>query len=901
MARPLFLPAAAAARIIILLLVALASSSSSSSASAAAAFLAASARRHGHSRCEPETATFFLCPSSSAATTTTTRRIRTGRSTASVVSFSSNLRASSSSSSGDGDGKQRQQRKNNAAAKRKTTKAARFRQPAHAATATSAGTATTTTKNGGVGSSGNENDDNSNRKNSDPKIPDNDRMWKSRRSIEELESSLSRRYGTDPRRWTAASSAEDDGEFEEGMDDDGEYVGGISSAAFSARPVLDPWEEQQAKKKGRGRDTRRTRGRSDNGGGYDNNGLDFTHLIANKPVGGRGTNEVDEDGDGDLYDDDDDEEEEIDADFMDDEFGANLGDSSRRRQRQQQGGFFFSPPSTRRVEADNTRSSSSNNNKKQKVSTAAREQSPEPVESARKKAAPTVKQLNAVVDENGAPLYLTTEQAQRNFQAMLEESLDEASSSSAAESFPQSFAWEDLGITSPRVLERLDAMGCPAPLAVQSKAVPHILDGKDVVVGTYTGSGKTLAFLAPLVQRLLEEDGDDEEELAQKQKSQIRGLIVAPGRELASQIADVARDLLDGTEHKVLLAIGGTTFARSVDRIRKDKPSILVGTPGRLAELFAGRPGQQGSSSFGGRLAKSLGSLDTIVLDEFDALLEYKAHREPTQALLQLLKSRKPDLQSILCSATASDMLLSGSSDSESVKLEGYLRPGYVHAMADRDDVLVTPVSSAGGSAAESLSDKQNDELSQTTRVSRTVIHGVVHVPQKRFAIESLRRILHTDPLPQQILVFVDNSRKVSIVVEKLQKMGIVAAPLRGGAGSDKADRSEVSKALREGYVGLVVSTELAARGLDAPLLTHVINLDLPTDASHYAHRAGRCGRGGRPGVVINLTTSPQERHVPKKLSDQLGIEMYTVEPRNGRLNIVDPTSMKGVDTQRER
>lgn len=118
--------------------------------------------------------------------------------------------------------------------------------------------------------------------------------------------------------------------------------------------------------------------------------------------------------------------------------------------------------------------------------------------------------------------------------------------------------------------------------------------------------------------------------------------------------------------------------------------------------------------------------------------------------------------------------------------------------------------------------------------------------------------------------------------------MGIVAAPLCGGSKSEKVDRAEVSKALREGYVGIVVATEMAARGLDAPLLTHVINLDLPTDASHYAHRAGRCGRGGRTGVVINLTTSPQERSVPQKFADRLGISMQTVEARAGKLHIVE-------------
>ena len=254
-----------------------------------------------------------------------------------------------------------------------------------------------------------------------------------------------------------------------------------------------------------------------------------------------------------------------------------------------------------------------------------------------------------------------------------------------------------------------------------------------------------------------------------------------------------------------------------------------------------------------------------MVLDEFDALLEYKPHSEPTRAILQTLQRRHGTaLQSILCSATASDLM-------DSPKVTQYLRPGFATALADDDDVFVT------GSNAN------------RPQVSKTVMHGVVHVPHKRFALDTIRRILHTEPVPQQILIFVESSHKVEIVVDKLGEQGIIAAPLHGGKNSDKIDRADVSKALREGFVGIVVATEMAARGLDAPLLTHVINMDLPTDASHYAHRAGRCGRGGRPGVVINMTTGPKERRVPLRFSDTLGIEMYTVEPRKGKLILVDP------------
>lgn len=265
-------------------------------------------------------------------------------------------------------------------------------------------------------------------------------------------------------------------------------------------------------------------------------------------------------------------------------------------------------------------------------------------------------------------------------------------------------------------------------------------------------------------------------------------------------------------------------------------------------------------------------------MDEFDALLEYKPHRDPMQAVMQSLKRRHGDaLQSILCSATATDVM-------DSTKVTNFLRPGYETAMADDDDVLVTD----GFTGTNS---KKKGSAGSAIQVSRTVLHGVVHVPHRRLALDAVRKILHTEPIPQQILIFAENARKVDIVVEKLADRGIIAAPLHGGMGSEKMDRAEVSKALREGYVGIVVATELAARGLDAPLLTHVINLDLPTDSSHYAHRAGRCGRGGRPGVVINITTQPKERNVPQRFANELGVEMHSIEPRGGKLLMVDPAS----------
>ena len=224
-------------------------------------------------------------------------------------------------------------------------------------------------------------------------------------------------------------------------------------------------------------------------------------------------------------------------------------------------------------------------------------------------------------------------------------------------------------------------------------------------------------------------------------------------------------------------------------------------------------------------------------------------------------------------------MMASGEKDGRGSLIEEYLRPGYAHASVDDGDLLVTSgvqVKAKGGAVTTSA------------RVSRTTIHGTLHIPHRRLALEAVRKVLNTEPLPQQALIFVDSPRRVDIVIEKLAKMDIVAAPLHGGASSGKGDRAQVNKALREGYVGIVVATEMAARGIDAPYLTHVINLDLPTDASHYAHRAGRCGRGGRPGVAVSITCDVREKGVPKRFAEELGIELYSVEAREGKLRIVE-------------
>ena len=710
----------------------------------------------------------------------------------------------------------------------------------------------------------------------------NRNMMQSGKSIEELEKIMTSRWGVSAEKWSA-----DLGEYELVYDgEDGnkrtpsplesERTSPISGSRVRSRAVLDPWQKEERKalyeeKQKRKEEKKKRRHRDNNvdafsvAKGRNNDVLDRVKRnqqklqLAKEQKGGNASavketaeekkssfmEEEDEVIDLpqmtlDFYDEDD---EGFEVDQDEGEFYNNIispkptggvGSSPKREKRsdtqENQGFFFFN---------EDEQNEPSRNNENQNVSKVV-------VDEKKKEKRKIFR--NPAYDENGNEVCLSLNQAQKETDVYLHE---QSEFWDEDDSFT---TWEDIGITNTQLLENLLKMNCESPLPVQENAGPSILSGNDVLVSTHTGSGKTLAFLAPLAQNILADAGDN------SNATGLKAIIVAPGRELASQIVAVARELFKGTGLTAMLAIGGTPFGRNFEQIRKKKPEFIVGTPGRIAELVVGKPGEKS-----GKLR--LSGLQGVVLDECDALIEYKPHQEPTNAIMHVLKRRHKSLQSILCSATAVDLF----GENESNTIDMYLREGYAHAKSNENDRLLTVASGK-----------------EAIRVSRTAIHGVIHVPHQRFSLDTLRKVLYTEPTPQQVLIFVDNARRVGIVVDKLAQMGIIAAPLHGGNDSEKGDRAEVNKALREGFVGIVVATEMAARGIDAPYLTHVINLDLPTDASHYAHRAGRCGRGGRPGVVVNIAVGPKEKNVPAKFGKALDINMNEVEARSGKLVILE-------------
>lgn len=265
-----------------------------------------------------------------------------------------------------------------------------------------------------------------------------------------------------------------------------------------------------------------------------------------------------------------------------------------------QGSYFFNPDAARKSFSDDITGA--------KASVSAPQPKPSADDTNPRLTRPPPVKSKPLVGSDGQPLLFTVAEAFRRFEGTVDEKTREKieavdfpilaasrirndSNDDDGDSVLDSVSppsWSDLGVTSPILLENLESMKCLAPLSVQEKTTPAILTGNDVLVGTYTGSGKTLAFLVPLIQRLLWNVENEHID-----NTGISVLIVAPGRELASQIVSVTRELIEDTGLTAQLAIGGTTYSRNLEQIRKKKPDILVGTPGRIAELVVGKPGEK--------------------------------------------------------------------------------------------------------------------------------------------------------------------------------------------------------------------------------------------------------------------------------------------------------------------
>ena len=350
----------------------------------------------------------------------------------------------------------------------------------------------------------------------------------------------------------------------------------------------------------------------------------------------------------------------------------------------------------------------------------------------------------------------------------------------------------NLGLSKP-LLDALAAKDYTQATPIQTKAIPTVLTGQDLLGIAQTGTGKTAAFMLPSLQRLAANRPQF------LKPGQVRMLVLAPTRELASQIADSAKTYGRFMQLSVGVIFGGVPNGKSVRTVARGL-DVLVATPGRLLDLIDQR-------------ALSLRELEILVLDEADQMLDLGF----IHALKRIVALVPQKRQTLFFSATM---------------------PKAIKQLADQylrnpAEVSVTPVSST------------------VQRVEQRLVF--VNQAEK---IALLIHLLRSQEV-ERALVFSRTKHGADKIVGLLQAAGLPANAIHGN--KSQAQRERALAQFRAGEVNVLVATDIAARGIDIPGVSHVFNFDFPDVPEQYVHRIGRTARAGADGIAIAFC-SPDER-----------------------------------------
>lgn len=436
----------------------------------------------------------------------------------------------------------------------------------------------------------------------------------------------------------------------------------------------------------------------------------------------------------------------------------------------------------------------------------------------------------------------------------------------------KSFSELDL---SPLLIERLEKEGLTVPTDVQSTAIPTISQNHDVVIQSYTGSGKTLAYLLPILsqvgplKKLSEEEGYE-------RKMGIEAVIVAPSRELGMQIVREVEKLLGPADKRLVQQlVGGANRSRQEEALKKNKPLIVVGTPGRIAEI-----------SMAGKLHTH--GCRFLVLDEVDQLLSFNFREDMQRILEHVGRTRRPG-----AGPTVTNGPFARRTDRQTIMVSATVPFSVIRAARSwgSDTFLVRAKSVV---PLESVSTVESAASPTAASASNTVTQGAIDslppalkhyycVTKAQHKVDTLRRCVHALNA-KSVIAFMNHTKRLKDVVFKLEARGMKATELHGDLG--KLARSTTMKKFKDGEVRVLVTNELSARGLDIVECDLVVNLELPTDSIHYAHRAGRTGRLGRKGSVVTICEE-SEVFVMKKLRRQLDVSIRACELTDGKLVIL--------------
>ena len=372
----------------------------------------------------------------------------------------------------------------------------------------------------------------------------------------------------------------------------------------------------------------------------------------------------------------------------------------------------------------------------------------------------------------------------------------------------------DLGLAEP-ILRTLTAREHTTPTPIQVQAIPELLNGRDMLGIAQTGTGKTGAFSLPILHRM------STDPKGRRGKSP-RALILAPTRELAIQIGDEIAAYGKGLGLFHTVIFGGVSQLHQVKALTRGV-DIIVATPGRLLDLINQRH-------------VALGSIEHLVLDEADRMLDMGFIRDVRKIVAALPKER----QSLLFSATMPDDIS---------KL-----------------------------AAEILNNPLTVETARKSMPIERIKQSVYHVGNDKKIDVLLDALASVDM--SRVIVFTRTKHRANRVAEQLEKAGVNADAIHGN--KSQGARQRALRSFRDGQIRVLVATDIAARGIDVDDVSHVVNFELPNEPESYVHRIGRTARAGNEGVAISLCDAAEVSYL-RDIEKLIGtsIHAYGTPPAN--------------------
>jgi ATP-dependent RNA helicase RhlE len=355
-------------------------------------------------------------------------------------------------------------------------------------------------------------------------------------------------------------------------------------------------------------------------------------------------------------------------------------------------------------------------------------------------------------------------------------------------------SFSKLGL-APAQLRSCESLGYSQPTPIQQQGIPVVLSGSDLIGCAETGTGKTAAFLLPIIQNLSAKRAEE----GTRTKSKVRVLILAPTRELATQIEKNYRELNPNKLTRSATVIGGTSMNRQIDSLRRGA-TVVIATPGRLLDLVE-------------RRAVDLSSIEVLVLDEADRMLDMGF----LPSIRRVLSMVPANRQTLLFSATMS---------AEIEKL-----------------------------ARSTMRQPKLIEVSQRGKAASLVEQTAYPVAQES-KTALLLDLLERERF-ERVLVFTRTRRGA----ERLSHILLARnhSVNRIHADRTQSQRESALRSFRDGKTRVLIATDIAARGLDVDSVSHVINYDVPSAPEDYVHRIGRTGRAGNQGRAITIVTPVDE------------------------------------------